>query len=200
MALPIILAGASAAAPALTKLLGGVFKPKPTKYERELARLSDVFKADAERPYSETAEYNNFLGQINVADTRNRQSLDRQAAATGMTDEAKLAGTQAANNTYADLLRDLSGRATMHRQRAQQNYLGTLGIQGQLEQQRLANHDFNLSQIGANLSGSIGGLAGILNTPAATAAPGLAGLASSAAGMRTGLDRQIPSLTKILYR
>lgn len=114
MAIPAALSLASALAPSLVRLIGGTRRPKPTKYEQELGRLSSLFKQQAEGNYSDTPEYRAFLGQINQGDERIRGRLDRQAATTGMTDEAKLAGTQAANNTYGELLSSLSGRSTMH--------------------------------------------------------------------------------------
>jgi hypothetical protein len=202
MAIPAALSLASALAPSVVRLIGGTRKPKPTKYEQELGRLSSLFKQQAEGNYFESPEYKAFLGQINKGDDRIRQRLDRQAAATGMTDEAKLAGTQAANDTYGELLSSLSGRSTMYKAQGQQGLLATLGAQQNAEAQRLGRYDANLNAIGGGLGSMFGGLAQLYSptgTPATTTSQ-TTGAIPRTSKMIGDLGASIPSILKLAYR
>ena len=200
MAIPAALSIASALAPSVVRLIGGARKPKPTKYEQELGRLSKLFKEQAEGNYFDSAEYKSFLGQINRGDERIRTSLDRRAASTGMTDEAKLAGTQAANNSYADLLGSLSGRATSHRAQGQQGLLATLGAQQNAEAQRLGRYDANLNAIGGGLGSMFGGLAQLYTPTGAMTSPAVSGMTARTNKLSTDLASSIPSILKLTYR
>jgi murein L,D-transpeptidase YcbB/YkuD len=198
MAIPVALSIASALAPSVIRLIGSARKPKPTRYEQELSRLSSLFRQQAEGNYFASPEYRAFLGQINRSDERVRARLDRRGITGGLTDEARLAGQQGANEVYGEQLNSLAGRATAYKSQGQQGLLATLGAQQNAEAQRLARFDANLNAIGSGLGSTLGGLAQLYTPTQATS--GLTqGMSTRSAKMPGQLSSSIPSILKLTY-
>lgn len=142
---------AAAAAPAALNIAANFLtSPRQTPAERELRRLSQYFKREAEAPYFSSTEGQSQIRFAEEVDERNRKRSTATGARAGATGEAETASTQAANEAHGSNVNRIAGRAGQHRQRMLSNYMGAL--QG-AENLRAGSEAQWQEQIGAITSG-----------------------------------------------
>lgn len=119
---------AAAAAPAAFNLAGNLFtSPKKSAYEKKLTQLADYFGEQSLMPYLQTTEGRSGMQMLDRADEKNRKRATNQGIRTGQTDEAKMAGIDAANEAYAGGVNRLVHGANRYRGRMMQNQMQALG-------------------------------------------------------------------------
>nr|BDD48109.1 hypothetical protein 25 [Balneolaceae bacterium] len=116
-------------------------KDKPTKYERRLARITDVLEADATAPLTENRFFKEGSAVIDKRSERNRDATQNTDASTGRTHEASLAATQDNNEADQDAMLRLLTGAERFKQKARSRFLNALGLLESAKQAR--NQRFN---------------------------------------------------------
>lgn len=129
MPLPFLAQLGIAAAPSLISAGANLFRRErgPSPYEEELTRAAQIFNDQASAPLTDNRAYQSGKRQLDQADDRNREAINNRSAATGATDEARLAGIESANQTYADSLNQLLSRAQQYRDVMRDRYLNVIG-------------------------------------------------------------------------
>jgi len=146
---------AAALAPTAIKLVTNLFrKNKKSSYEKRLSGLADIYQQQAQSPLDENRIFKEGKRQIDRADEKNREALQNSSAATGATDEARLANMEGNNEAYGAALSRLFNSAQRYRDRNQSRYLNTLGQLEGAGQARDQKFQFDLNNIVKPLSGA----------------------------------------------
>ncbi|MEX0660494.1 MAG: hypothetical protein WEA58_11475 [Balneolaceae bacterium] len=145
MALSTALMLAPSAIKLGSNLLGG--GSKPSDFENRLGRMADIFESDAAAPITENREFKSGKTLLDQRDRDNRKMINNQSAITGGTDEAKLANTESANESYNQGLNQLLSIASRFKDRSQDRHLNLLGAAENARANRVSQYGQNLNSI-----------------------------------------------------
>jgi hypothetical protein len=132
MALPLGAQIGVSLLPTVAKLGANLFRDRsPSPYERQLSRYAQMFDAEASVPLTDNRMFQSGISQIDERDRRNRQAVTNRAAATGGTDESRIASMQSANQAYNSAFQRLMDSAQRYRNLMRNRHMQTLGQQEQ---------------------------------------------------------------------
>lgn len=131
-------------------------KTKPSAYEREMRGLSQFFKDELSKDYTDTASGASKIGMLRDQDQQIRQGIDKTSAIAGSTDESKIAQKAGANKAYTSGLRSVMAGADADRARTENNYLTTARMAENERQRREQNRSDAIGSLVGNLSNVAG--------------------------------------------
>lgn len=138
MPLPFAAQAGIALAPTAIKGLNEVFNPsQASDYENKLANFMDIYEGNASDPVTENRVYRTGKREINARDKKNREQINNVVGAGNVTNEVKLAGMDAANETYAAAINRLMNNAQRYKEFSQGKVLQLAGMKEQAKQNRL---------------------------------------------------------------
>lgn len=164
MPLPMIAAAGIQALPALFGLFGNKSDKKRRKNEEDKAskgfsQLTDVFQGQMNQDYFDSAEGMGAMREIDENSDENFDQINAMSNINGLTDEARIAmmgqNMKAKQGAYAGLAQNSS----LWRQRALQNYQGSLGNLFQAGQYNRANKQQSINNIVGGFQGAMDGAA-----------------------------------------
>lgn len=138
------------AGPPLIKGLNAAFglgKSKPSKYEKKMMNMADIFGEESTLPITETRAFQSGKSQLDARDEDNRRAINNASAVSGATDEAKLANMQNSNESYNRGMQNLLGYAERVRNRNRGQYMNLLGSLEGLKSNRQNRRSQQLSSI-----------------------------------------------------
>lgn len=141
MGLPFLaqlgIATAPSALQTVTQLFGG--RGQKTAYEKEIGKLSQMFKTQYDLAQDNPLETDALKSQKKVLDEafdQRKKNLESRSVVTGATDEARLAGQESLNRTYDRSLQRLLGQSQQVANQNLSQYINALGTGDQLRRGR----------------------------------------------------------------
>lgn len=162
MPLPMLAGAAIQAIPAITGLFGNLFDKKRRNNQENFAAsgikdLTQIFKAQLGQNYFDSAEAQGAMKEIDQNSNEFMDEINATASMSGMTDEAKIAlmgqNMRAKQGAYSGLAKN----ADLFRQRALQNYQGSLSRLFQVGATNRANSQNSINNIVGGMSSGIDG-------------------------------------------
>lgn len=160
----MIAGAAMQALPAIFGLFGNKMDKKRRdsqegKASKGFSQLTDVFESQMNQDYFDSAEGMGAMREIDENSSDNFDQINAMSNVNGMTDEAKIAmmgqNMKAKQGAYAGLAQNSS----LWRQRAMQNYQGSLGNLFSAGQQNRANTNRSIGNIVNGFQGAMDGAA-----------------------------------------
>lgn len=146
--MPAFSTVAAALAPTAIKLGANFLREdKPSKYEKSLSSLADIYEKQADAPLDQNRTFKEGKRQLDRADEKNRESIQNSSATTGATDEARLASMENNNEAYGAALSRLFNTAERYRSRMRSRYLNTIARKEQAGQARDARFQRDLNNV-----------------------------------------------------
>lgn len=104
---------------------------RQSPYEKKLSSMADIFEEQASGPATDTQVFQEGKRELDESDDRRREQVQNSSAASGATDEARLASMEDSNEVYADAYNRLMSRAKQYQDQMRQRYMQTIGQQEQ---------------------------------------------------------------------
>jgi hypothetical protein len=133
---------AASLAPTAINAFANIVGSKPSPYERKLSKYATMFEEEGAKPITENRSFKSGMKTVEQYDKRNRKAINNKSAASGATDEAKIASMNSANQSRDQFIDRLLNNAQRYRSLMQDKALQTLG---QLEGAR-QNRNFQFGQ------------------------------------------------------
>lgn len=122
-------------------------RDKPSPYEQQLSRMATMFESEADSPITENREFKSGMKVVDQYDKQNRRAINNQSAASGSTDEAKIASMGSANQSRDMNIDRLLNNARRYRSLMQNRALQTGGMLENARQNRNAQWQQGLQSI-----------------------------------------------------
>ena len=135
-------------------------------YERQLGRMADMFEAEGAKPITENRDFKSGMKIVGERDRRNRRAVNDRSAATGATDESRIATMQSANEQVDQNISRLLQNAQRYRDLMRNRALRTRGMQEQAKQIRNQQFGQKVNSIVQPLGQAMNAfnMAGVFNT------------------------------------
>lgn len=152
-------------APSVANFIGNRIGPRETAYQKQMSGLADYFKEQMSTPYLDTIEGRSQMSDIERQERRARNRNENRTARTGSTDEARIAGDQAINETVAGARNRVVGREGRYRQRMLSNFIGASTAAENARMQNEAQFSENLQSItsGLGVAGNVLSQSGLID-------------------------------------
>jgi hypothetical protein len=162
MALPLLAAAGISAIPSVAGFVGNMFDRKRRRGQEDkaakgISNLADIFKEQLGTNYFNTAEGKGAMNQIDEDSQNNLSQINATANMSGMTDEARIAMLGQNMKAKQGALGGLAQNSDLWRQRALQNYGGTLGSLFQVGMNNRRNTQQSLNNIVGGMQSGIDG-------------------------------------------
>ena len=105
-------------------------------FEKRLNRMADLFEAEGAKPITENRDFKSGMKIVGERDRRNRRAVNDRSAATGATDESRIATMQSANEQVDQNINRLLQNAQRYRELMRNRALNTRAMQEKAKQFR----------------------------------------------------------------